>query len=126
MVEKLKSILFGLSDSSFPLSQVAFEDTVRHEFGLGASDPLPGIVKLVAKFKASYLAEGFQEDHGDVPKTRKFRSRVPCCIAHPGVCKHAHVDIFDALHLAARGVTSACIGAQFTCAHFLRSSLQKR
>ena len=85
--EKLKGILLGVADSEFPLGLRAFEDTIRRELQLGDGEPLPGFTRYSKHLRSAYAARGFIEDHGDIPKSRKFSPHLPCHVAHPGVCR---------------------------------------
>ena len=106
--QRLKHVLHGLADMDFPLSSASFEAVVRSEVGLSEEQVTPGFSRYSDLLRPAYIARGFIKDQKDVPPGRKYVCKVPCGIAHPGVCRTRDADFFPALKDAAVALTAIC------------------
>lgn len=84
--------LWGLSDEEQPLRASVFAQALEDiEAGLSAR----GVRCYLQRLRESFYEDMVVHDEGDIPQKQKVTMRLPCQLAHCGLCPAKHPEMYD-------------------------------
>lgn len=87
--------MHAVGDGRSPFPEEVFRDTISRELQLPEHAHCPGFTRYSDTFRLKFLGSLVTRDAHDIPQDRKFDRRVPCSLAHPGLCQTQHAGILS-------------------------------
>jgi hypothetical protein len=101
----LKTFVETEGDDSLPLKVDAFKRAVFEHLGKQGEGPEPGFTRYAEAMREKHVGRLFVTDDGAIPATDTFDYRLPCSLAHAGVCvtrDAEHMEVIYAIANATR------------------------